>query len=30
MESIDPVNLANVKKGFNKPEEYTSVLERLA
>ena len=30
MESIDPVNLADVKKGFNKPEEYTSVLERLA
>lgn len=30
MESIDPVNLANVKKGFSKPEEYTGVLERLA
>jgi radical SAM superfamily enzyme YgiQ (UPF0313 family) len=30
MESIDPVNLADVKKGFSKPEEYTSVLERLA
>ncbi len=30
MESTDPVNLADVKKGFNKPEEYTSVLERLA
>lgn len=30
MESIDPVNLADVKKGFNKPEEYTGVLERLA
>jgi radical SAM superfamily enzyme YgiQ (UPF0313 family) len=30
MESIDPVNLADVKKGFNKPEEYTSVLKRLA
>ena len=30
MESIDPVNLADVKKGFNKPEEYTSVLNRLA
>src|SRR5215216_6730402 len=30
MESIDPVNLADVKKGFNKPEEYTGVLRRLA
>src|SRR6185295_2194826 len=30
MESIDPVNLADVKKGFNKPEEYTGVLKRLA
>ena len=30
MESIDPVNLADVKKGFNKPEEYTGVLTRLA
>jgi radical SAM superfamily enzyme YgiQ (UPF0313 family) len=30
MESIDPVNLADVKKGFNKPEEYASVLQRLA
>ena len=30
MESIDPVNLADVKKGFNKPEEYTGILERLA
>ena len=30
MESIDPVNLADVKKGFNKPEEYTGVLNRLA
>ena len=30
MESIDPVNLADVKKGFNKPEEYTGVLQRLA
>ena len=30
MESIDPVNLAEVKKGFNKPEEYTGTLERLA
>ncbi|HEV2297549.1 MAG TPA: cobalamin-dependent protein [Candidatus Acidoferrales bacterium] len=30
MESIDPVNLADVKKGFNKPGEYATVLERLA
>jgi radical SAM superfamily enzyme YgiQ (UPF0313 family) len=30
MESIDPVNLADVKKGFNKPEEYTGVLKHLA
>src|SRR5262249_35412216 len=30
MESIDPVNLADVNKGFNKPEEYATVLERLA
>jgi len=30
MESIDPINLADVKKGFNKPEEYASVLNRLA
>jgi radical SAM superfamily enzyme YgiQ (UPF0313 family) len=30
MESIDTVNLADVKKGFNKPEEYAAVLERLA
>lgn len=30
MESIDPVNLADVKKGFNKPEEYAAVLNRLA
>lgn len=30
MESIDAVNLADVKKGFNKPEEYAAVLERLA
>ncbi len=30
MESIDPVNLADVNKGFNKPGEYTAVLERLA
>ena len=30
MESIDPVNLAGVNKGFNKPGEYTAVLDRLA
>ena len=30
MESIDPANLADVNKGFNKPDEYASVLERLA
>jgi radical SAM superfamily enzyme YgiQ (UPF0313 family) len=30
MESIDPVNLADVKKGFNKPAEYTGILKRLA
>ena len=30
MESIDPANLASVNKGFNKPAEYSSVLQRLA
>jgi radical SAM superfamily enzyme YgiQ (UPF0313 family) len=30
MESIDPQNLADMKKGFNKPGEYAAVLERLA
>jgi len=30
MESIDPTNLADVKKGFNKPAEYGAVLQRLA
>jgi radical SAM superfamily enzyme YgiQ (UPF0313 family) len=30
MESIDPANLADVNKGFNKPGEYQAVLERLA
>lgn len=30
MESIDAANLADVKKGFNKPAEYATVLERLA
>lgn len=29
MESIDPVNLADVNKSFNKPEEYATVLRRL-
>jgi len=30
LESIDPVNLKSVSKGFNKPDEYQAVLERLA
>ena len=30
MESIDPANLKEVNKGFNKPSEYGAVLERLA
>jgi radical SAM superfamily enzyme YgiQ (UPF0313 family) len=30
MESIDPANLKDVNKGFNKPEEYAVVLQRLA
>ncbi len=30
MESLDPANLANVNKSFNKPSEYRAVLERLA
>jgi len=30
MESIDPANLADVNKGFNKPGEYAAVLKRLA
>ncbi len=30
MESIDPANLADVNKSFNKPGEYGAVLERLA
>jgi hypothetical protein len=29
-ESIDPANLADVSKGFDKPGEYAAVLERLA
>jgi radical SAM superfamily enzyme YgiQ (UPF0313 family) len=30
MESIDPINLADVNKGFSKPGEYAAILERLA
>ncbi|MBN2433073.1 MAG: B12-binding domain-containing radical SAM protein [Acidobacteria bacterium] len=30
MESIDATNLATVKKGFNKPDEYGAMLDRLA
>jgi radical SAM superfamily enzyme YgiQ (UPF0313 family) len=30
MESLDPANLAAVKKTFNKPSEYAAVLQRLA
>ena len=30
MESIDPENLADVNKSFNKPGEYAAVLNRLA
>jgi len=30
MESIDPANLADVNKNFNKPGEYAAVLKRLA
>ena len=30
MESIDPVNMADVNKNFSKPTEYAAVLERLA
>lgn len=30
MESIDTVNLADVNKSFNKPDEYEEVLHRLA
>src|SRR5437763_6066990 len=30
MESIDPTNLADVNKSFNKPFEYAAVLDRLA
>jgi radical SAM superfamily enzyme YgiQ (UPF0313 family) len=30
MESLDPANLASVKKSFNKPAEYATVLRSLA
>jgi radical SAM superfamily enzyme YgiQ (UPF0313 family) len=30
MESIDPANLKDMNKGFNKPGEYGAVLDRLA
>ncbi len=30
MESIDSANLADVKKGHNKPDEYAAILARLA
>src|SRR5690348_681640 len=30
LESIDPENLQSVSKGFNKPEEYKAIIERLA
>jgi radical SAM superfamily enzyme YgiQ (UPF0313 family) len=30
MESVDPVNMADVNKNFSKPSEYGSVLQRLA
>jgi radical SAM superfamily enzyme YgiQ (UPF0313 family) len=30
MESVDPTNLKDVNKGFNKPDEYSAVLQRLA
>jgi hypothetical protein len=30
MESVDPANLKDVNKGFNKPGEFAAVLERLA
>ena len=30
LESIDPANLKEVNKGFNKPAQYQAVLERLA
>jgi len=30
LESIDPDNLRDVNKGFNKPSEYAAILQRLA
>ena len=30
MESLDPANLASVKKSFNKPADYAGVLQALA
>ena len=30
MESVDPVNMADINKNFSKPSEYSAVLERLA
>jgi hypothetical protein len=30
MESVDPVHLKDVNKGFSKPSDYAAVLERLA
>lgn len=30
MESVDPANLAGVRKEFSRPDEYRAVLERLA
>ena len=30
LESIDPENLKSVSKGFNKPDEYKEILDRLA
>ena len=30
MESLDPANLADVNKSFNKPADYAAVLQRLA
>src|SRR5437773_3193272 len=30
LESVEPENLKSVSKGFNKPEEYKALLERLA
>jgi hypothetical protein len=30
MESIDPLNVADMNKNFSKPSEYAAVLGRLA